>query len=101
MITFTYEELEEMDIPGFADAMQSAEKRGKKLGQKLGEEAGKKKQAAAMLTKLLSANFGRLPAWAKQQIADADLKTLDRWMLRVIGAEGLEDVLKEKKSKTQ
>lgn len=32
MITFTYDELEEMDIPGFADAMLSAEKRGKKLG---------------------------------------------------------------------
>ena len=84
----------ELILEGEEIAEERGEKRGEKRGKKLGEEVGKKKEAAALLTKQLSHRFGKLPAWAKEKIAAADVRTLERWGLRMLEAESLEEALK-------
>ena len=47
-----------------------------------------------MLSKLIRDCFGKLPAWAKRKVAEADLRTLDQWALSVLKSERLEEALR-------
>ncbi|MEO5349313.1 MAG: DUF4351 domain-containing protein [Magnetococcus sp. YQC-3] len=54
---------------------------------------GRKEGKAETLTRQLQHRFGDLPLWASQQITDADLPTLEEWILRILDAQTLESVL--------
>jgi hypothetical protein len=41
----------------------------------------------------LTRRFGRLPLWARKQIESANLRQLEAWILKVLDAKKLEDVL--------
>jgi predicted transposase YdaD len=59
-----------------------------------GRQEGRQEEAAGLLGRLLERRFGPLPAWARQQLAAADLASLETWGLRLLEASSLEDVLR-------
>ncbi|NOT64414.1 MAG: Rpn family recombination-promoting nuclease/putative transposase, partial [Acidobacteria bacterium] len=69
-----------IDIPLIGDLMLSGEEQAETRGEKKGE----KKEAQKMLTKMLEARYGALPAWAKKQLAAADLRKLEHWSLQLL-----------------
>jgi len=70
------------------------EQQAEERGEKKGERKGKREEARKLLSKQLELRFGALPNWAKQEIAAADLRTLERWSLRLLKAGSLREVLK-------
>jgi hypothetical protein len=64
--------------------------------REIGEEhfaRGEAKGKAETLLKQLSHRFGRLPQEAEQRIRKADPETLDRWILRILDAKSLAEVM--------
>ncbi len=59
-----------------------------------GKQEGRQEEAAGLLGRLLERRFGPLPAWAQQQLAAADLASLEIWGLRLLEATSLEEVLR-------
>ena len=57
-----------------------------------GEAKGRQEESASMLSRLLQRRFGDVPTWAHDNIAKADLLTLEEWSLRILDAQSLEDV---------
>ncbi|MEO5371768.1 MAG: Rpn family recombination-promoting nuclease/putative transposase [Magnetococcus sp. DMHC-1] len=53
---------------------------------------GERKGEANMLTRLLQRRFGTVPDWACVKITEADLSLLEKWGLRVLDAQSLEEV---------
>lgn len=53
---------------------------------------GQRKGAAGVLEHQLSSKFGVLPEWARAHLEQADAAVLERWALRVLTAEHIEDV---------
>jgi hypothetical protein len=51
------------------------------------------RKSAAILLQLLEKRFGAVPAKARAKVEAADEATLSRWLLRVLDAPSLEDVL--------
>jgi hypothetical protein len=47
-----------------------------------------------LLGRLLERRFGPLPPWAQQQLAAADIASLETWGLRLLEATSLEEVLR-------
>jgi hypothetical protein len=68
--------------------------KGEKLGQKHGVETGEQQAARRMVTHLVAARFGAVPAWAVQRIEAADVATLDQWAVNVLTAATIEDCLR-------
>src|SRR5262245_19963959 len=62
-------------------------------GKQEGRQEGRKEEAAVLLGRLLERRFGPLPPWAQQQLAAADLASLETWGLRLLAATSLEEVL--------
>lgn len=58
------------------------------------ELTGRRNQAVILLSKQLEYRFGKLPAWAKQEIAQAGLFQLERWSLRLLKKKSLAKTLK-------
>lgn len=48
---------------------------------------------AKLLTRMLEAKFGKAPKWAKEKIAAANARTLEKWAVRLLKAETLEEAL--------
>lgn len=90
-----------LELPLISDLILGGEEIAEKRGEKRGMQTGMKKNAASMLSRLLKQRFGALPVWAQKKVAAADVKTLDKWVLSVLNAQNLEDVLEETKSKDQ
>ena len=59
-----------------------------------GRQEGRQEEAAVLLGRLLERRFGPLPAWAQQQLAVADIASLETWGLRLLEATALEEVLR-------
>ena len=59
-----------------------------------GRQEGRQEEGSVLLGRLLAHRFGPLPPWAQQQLAAADLATLEAWSLRWLEATSLEDVLR-------
>jgi predicted transposase/invertase (TIGR01784 family) len=83
------QERREMFIQDQRGAITYAEQRGRQEGR----QEGRHEERASMLTRQLQRRFGDLPTWASQQIADADLSTLEEWSLRILDATTLDSVL--------
>jgi hypothetical protein len=47
-----------------------------------------------LLTRQLETLYGKLPTWANEKIAAAQSRTLEKWMLRLLKAKSLEEVLR-------
>lgn len=47
------------------------------------------------LTRMLKARFGNLPKWVHDKINLADLKSIEKWSIRLLTADKLQDVLKD------
>ena len=62
-------------------------------GKQEGRQEGRQEEAAVLLGRLLERRFGPLPPWAQQQLAAADLASLETWGLRLLEATSLEEVL--------
>ncbi|MEO5331311.1 MAG: PD-(D/E)XK nuclease family transposase [Magnetococcus sp. YQC-5] len=81
----TPEELELYDKAGMAitDARGAID---------LAREEGEQKGETKMLTRQLQRRFGTLPDWASLKITKADLSSLEKWGLRILDAQSLDDV---------
>jgi hypothetical protein len=44
-----------------------------------GRQEGRQEEAAVLLGRLLERRFGLLPPWAQQQLAAADIASLETW----------------------
>ncbi len=55
-------------------------------GEEKGLVKGRTESARHMLTRLLEQRFGPIPLELALRIESADLETLERWSLRLIGA---------------
>ncbi|MEO5352678.1 MAG: DUF4351 domain-containing protein [Magnetococcus sp. XQGC-1] len=78
---------------GRQEGRQEGEQKGRQDGIQIGEQKGRREEGASMLTRLLQRRFGDLPPWASQEIADAELSTLEEWSLWILDAPTLESVL--------
>ncbi|MBF0108830.1 MAG: Rpn family recombination-promoting nuclease/putative transposase [Magnetococcales bacterium] len=92
----TKDELDLYDKAGIAIAdargrIELARKEGIQIGERRGEQIGE----AKILTRLLQHRFGKLPEWASEKIANAELPILEAWSLRFVDARSLKDVFAE------
>ena len=78
-------EVEEHLMPTIAETWEAR-------GEARGQARGKEQQAQAILRRLLVQRFGPLSTGIIQQIENADLETLDRWLDRVLVANDLDEV---------
>ena len=69
--------------------------RGRKEGLKKGLEKGRESERREVLLELLCARFGPLPEPAAAQVRAADPAQLKRWLVRVVTAPTLAEVLAE------
>lgn len=83
-----------LELPMISELVLFGEQQAEERGEKKGEKKGKREEARRLLSKQLEYRFGELPDWAKQEIASADLRTLERWSLRLLKAKTLADILK-------
>lgn len=47
-----------------------------------------------LLTRLLESKFGKVPKWAKEKVAAANKRTLEKWIVRLLKAQSLEETLR-------
>ncbi len=87
-------EINLMENEVFRDLFLFREKRGEERGEKRGEKLGH----AKLLRLQLEQRFGDLPKWALSLLEKADIKTLENWGLKLLGAERLEAVLPKPRS---
>ena len=59
------------------------------------KQEGIQEGRAALLKRQLERRFGPLPDWARDRIRTGGSAALDKWGLRVLDAESLEDVLRQ------
>jgi flagellar biosynthesis/type III secretory pathway protein FliH len=67
-------------------------RKGRDEGLRKGRDEGRRTQAA-MLVSMLEARFGAVPDDVRARIEAADTETLERWGVRLVTADALEDVL--------
>lgn len=77
---------------GIKIGMEKGIQKGKKEGKKEGIQKGIVQGEAAVLRRLLTRRFDRLPEWVEKRIAAASREALEGWVDRVLEAETLEDV---------
>jgi len=68
---------------------------GWREGQTAGLLEGHKQGEFHLLSRLLHQRFGELPAWANSRLQQASVEQLERWSLRVLEAQRLEQVFDE------
>ena len=66
---------------------------GEQKGRVEGEQRGEQKGEAKVLLRLLERRFGSVPDAMKARIAAADVSQLDTWIMRVLDAGSIEEVL--------
>ncbi|NYT61898.1 Rpn family recombination-promoting nuclease/putative transposase [Alcaligenaceae bacterium] len=62
------------------------------LARHEGREEGREEGTTDLLAVLLTYKFGSLPGWATSRMAQADAAALNRWALRILDAQRIEDV---------
>ncbi|MBF0133126.1 MAG: DUF4351 domain-containing protein [Magnetococcales bacterium] len=60
------------------------------------EQKGRKEGEATMLTRLLQRRFGAVPEWVGEKMTKADLPTLEKWGLRFVDAQSLDEVFADR-----
>ena len=86
------------------NALQLADKKAA-LAEKRIVQAAEKKAAqrvaqvthdeqVRLLTRLLESKFGKVPKWAKEKMTAANKRTLEKWAVRLLKAESLEEALR-------
>jgi len=65
---------------------------GMKKGRKEGMQQGRQQAGYKILSTQLTHRFGTLPQWVTEKINNADLDTLEKWSLRLLSAEKLDEV---------
>lgn len=83
-----------LELPMISELVLFGEQQAEERGEKKGEKKGKREEARKLLSKMLEHRFGELPDWARQEIAIADLRTLERWSLRLLKAKTMAEILK-------
>ena len=58
-----------------------------------GEQKGRQEGEAKVLLRLLERRFGSVPDPIRDRIASADVAELDQWIMRVLDAGSIDDVL--------
>jgi len=71
---------------------------GLQQGRQLGHREGRQQGEAALLLRLMEHRFGTLPEPAITRVRAADIAELEQWGLRVLGAESLDDVFRERRA---
>jgi len=66
---------------------------GEQLAEQRGRLEGEQRGEANLLLRLLERRFGALPGWARDRVAAADVATLEEWVVRVLDAASLGEVL--------
>ena len=61
-------------------------------GMKKGKKEGMQQGGYKILSTLLTPRFGTLPKWASEKIDNADIETIEKWSLRLLSAEKLDEV---------
>lgn len=79
----------------FEDYKQKLRAEASTEGREEGRKDGLKEGERSMLLRLLHARFGELPEAAVARIEAADIADLERWGVRVLGAQTLADVLED------
>jgi flagellar biosynthesis/type III secretory pathway protein FliH len=69
------------------------EQKGRLEGEQKGRVEGEQKGEAKVLLRLLERRFGSVPDAMKDRIAAADVSELDTWIMRVLDAGSIEDVM--------
>lgn len=77
----------------FAEGLAAGKAEGLATGKAEGLEKGQRLKTVEILRTLLEQRFGDLPLWVVDRISRADVATLDSWVLNVLTAERLEDVV--------
>ena len=85
--------LEELKRDKFTEGLQQGLQQGHKQGKLAGE--------VAILQRLLEKRFGTLPAWIIGQIQQADSEQLEKWSLRVVEVDKLEEVFTQNEFKNR
>jgi len=75
-----------------AYARHEAEQKGHEKGLEQGLEKGLAQGAVNTLTALILHKFGALPDWARARMQQADQAELNRWTLRMLDAQRIEEV---------
>jgi hypothetical protein len=70
-------------------------RRMRETGWREGHKEGHKQGEFHLLSRLLRQRFGELPAWANSRLQQASVEQLERWSLRVLEAQRLEQVFDE------
>ena len=65
---------------------------GKNEGIAIGKEQGALLAERKILKRLLSGRFGTLPPKTLQQIEDSNSEELEKWSMRILGAQTIDDV---------
>jgi len=58
-----------------------------------GEQKGRQEGDAKVLLRQLERRFGSVPGPVRDRIASADVADLDQWIMRVLDADSIDDVL--------
>ena len=58
-----------------------------------GEQGGRQEGEAKVLLRQLERRFGSVPGPVRDRIASADVADLDQWIMRVLDADSIDDVL--------
>ena len=62
-------------------------------GELKGRQEGEQKGEAKVLLRQLERRFGSVPGPVRDRIASADVAELDQWIMRVLDAGSIDDVL--------
>ncbi len=94
----TYEEGEKM--PYVTSVERIGIRKGEEIGIRKGEQLGLRKGIpqgeALILRRLLSRRFGPMPAWAEAKLNQASTDDLELWADRVLTADSLDAVFRDR-----
>jgi len=88
MKTFIDEYIEQGMKKGEKEGMQQGMQQGIQQGMQQGMQQGGYKILSTQLTH----RFGDLPKWASEKIDNADIETIEKWSLRLLSANKLDEV---------
>ena len=79
---------------GMQQGIQEGKQQGIQEGIQQGLQAGMQQGEGRILTRQIQKRFGRIPLWAKEQIAQATKEQLEHWAENILEAAQLEDVFR-------
>ena len=84
---------EDKKMPYINTAERVGLEKGEQIGLQRGLQRGRQEGEAMALRKLIKMKFGDVPEWADEQLSNADIAKLDRWIEGILTAETLEALL--------